>query len=85
MQAYVDETPERLNFPNSGAGIGNVWKIRVDGCGGYRAIYFAYPKTREFYSILIYAEKHRANLTNEQVKQVRKFVKRLEEIIEEEP
>jgi len=44
LQRYVDEYPESLYFPKSGAGIGNVWKLRIDGSSGYRAIYYAIPR-----------------------------------------
>lgn len=83
LQKYVDENPESLYFPDSGAGIGNVWKIRVDGRSGYRAIYFAYPKSREFYFIVFYAKNQQENLSNEQAKQVRKLIVELEKMMGE--
>lgn len=78
IQQYVDEHPESLYFPDSGAGIGNVWKIRVDGRGGYRAIYFAIPRSRTFYFILIYPKSKQSNLTAEQKKVIKTIIKSLE-------
>ena len=78
LQHYVDENPESYYFPDSGAGIGNIWKLRVKGRGGFRAIYFAVPQTRHFDFITIYPKNKQANLTNDQIKIISKIIKRLE-------
>lgn len=78
LQKYVDENPESYYFPKSGAGIGNVWKIRVGNKGEYRAIYFALPKSRHFDFILIFPKSRQGNLSAEQIKIIKKIIKGLE-------
>lgn len=79
LQKYVDENPNSLYFPKSGAGIGNVWKLRIEGMGSYRAIYYAIPKTRHFDFILIFPKSKQSNLTAAQKKIIKKIVKQLED------
>jgi mRNA-degrading endonuclease RelE of RelBE toxin-antitoxin system len=79
LQHYVDENPESLYFPDSVAGISNLWKIRVESRGGFRALYYAIPRTRHFDFIMIFPKNIQANLTDKQKKIIRKIIKELEE------
>lgn len=79
LQHYVDEHPESFYFPNSGAGMGNTWKIRVDGRGGFRVVYYAVPKTRHFDFIMIYPKNVQDNITAKQKKIIQTIIKQLED------
>jgi mRNA-degrading endonuclease RelE of RelBE toxin-antitoxin system len=78
LQEFVDNHPESYYFPKSGSGIGNVWKLRVGGSGGFRILYYALPKTRHFDILLIFPKSKQSNLSAEQIKIIKKIIKQLE-------
>lgn len=84
LAKYVEAHDNIYQFPNSGAGIGNVWKKRVDGRGGFRIIYFALPKHLVLICIFIYPKNKQSNLTTRQKNYIREHKAGLKEIVKYE-
>ncbi|GAD17100.1 hypothetical protein ABC628_05140 [Lentilactobacillus otakiensis] len=77
IQYFVDQNHDTFQFPDSGTGIGNVWKLRVGKRQEYRAIYYVSSKINTIFFILIFAKQDQANLTQLQVKEIRSLIKQL--------
>lgn len=71
LQKVIDENPDSIYFPDSGAGVGNVFKLRVGPRQGYRAFYYADSKRRRFAVLFIIDKQDDKNITPKQAKELR--------------
>lgn len=71
LQKVIDENPDSIYFPDSGAGVGNVFKLRVGPRQGYRAFYYADSKRRRFAVLFIIDKQDDKNITPKQAKKLR--------------
>ena len=74
---YINQIPEDslYEFPDSGAGGGNMWKMRIGNNTHYRVIYYAEPLSKSFYISMIYNKQHTASLTKSQLAQLREKIR----------
>lgn len=77
IQKTVDENPDSIYFPDSGAGVGNLFKRRVGPRQGYRAFYYADSRRRRFAVLLVIDKQDDKNITPNQAKELRKKGERL--------
>ena len=71
IQKVIDENPESIYFPDSGTGVGNLFKRRVGPRQGYRAFYYADSKRKRFAVLLVIDKQDDKNITPKQAKELR--------------
>lgn len=77
IQYFIEQNPDTFQYPDSGTGIGNVWKLRVGPRQEFRAIYYVYAKANTIFFILIFAKQDQANITRKQIKEIKGIIKNL--------